>query len=306
MNRSRHALTGALCAAAAYLMWGLSSLYWKLLANVPPLQLLGLRIVSSVLTLVLVIAAMRKLHSFARAAAKPRVLLLYGAAGLAIALNWGAFMWGSIHGHVIETGLGYLISPLVSIVLGAVCLKEPLSRGRMVAVGLMIIAVINMMLHSGELLPWVFLVIGLSFGSYGLLRKLGGLDPIFGLTLETLILTAGVAMAAFAASGLAHPAADQSYLAHATSGEWWLLVFAGSVSVVPLWLYGMSAKRLSLASLGFFQYILPTTQIVLAYLYYEQVPGLNTMMSFALIWVALMLVMGESVRAVRARRLAMA
>jgi chloramphenicol-sensitive protein RarD len=283
-----HTRLGALCAASAYLMWGLSALYWKQLPDVPPLQLLAFRVVSSLLTLVVVIMALGQLKSLVSAARTPRIWMVYAASGVVIALNWGAFMWGSVHGHVIETGLGYLISPLVSIVLGAVFFKEKLSPCRMLAVSLMVLAVANMWARSGELLPWVFLVIGLSFGVYGLLRKLGGLNPLTGLAMETFVLTL------MAAAAIPAMRVESLYLLQATSGEWMLLLLAGSVSVLPLWLYAVAAKRLSLMSLGFYQYILPTTQLLLALLYYRQEPSLNTVLSFTLIWLALFLVMGET------------
>ena len=293
-----HTRIGALCAACAYLIWGLSALYWKQLPDVPPVQLLAFRVVSSLFTLVVVIAVLGQLKPLVSAVRSARTWMVYTASGVVIALNWGAFMWGSVHGHVIETGLGYLISPLVSIVLGAMFFKEKLSACRVVAVSLMVLAVANMWARSGELMPWVFLVIGLSFGVYGLLRKLGGLNPLAGLAMETLVLTL-VTLAAIPAMRM-----ESLYLLHATAGEWVLLLLAGSVSVLPLWLYAVAAKRLPLVSLGFYQYILPTTQLLLALLYYGQTPSLNTVLSFALIWLALFVVMGETLWRARALRIA--
>jgi chloramphenicol-sensitive protein RarD len=284
---------GASAALAAYVLWGLSSLYWRLLADVPSLQLLCFRVISSLLVLVVLLAASGKLRALFSAGRNLRTLLIYAGSGLSVAINWAAFMWGSIHGHVVETGLGYLLAPLVSVIFGVLFLRERLDRMRGLAVVLMTVGVGSLILRGHDLHAWIYLSIGLTFGAYSLLRKLGPLDSLTSLALETGLLTAWVGLGA--ASGIL----TIDYVAYASPKLISLLCLCGVISIVPLWLFSVANRSLRLADLGFFQYALPTTQFILAITIYDQPLSINTLASLAIIWSALGIVVVSTLVAPR-------
>lgn len=282
--------SGVISAILAYILWGVSSLYWHLLADVPGPELLAYRILMSLVVLVLVLALARKLTETLRSATAPKNLLIYSLSGLSVAVNWGAFMWGSIHGHVVETGLGYLIAPLINVAFGTVLLNERLTKARVLAVLIMAGAIALLIIRSTELDIWVYAAIALSFGFYSLLRKLGPLGAIPGLAVETSILAViVVVISALGTVPLSYPV-----IAPADSAA--LLLVCGLVSVIPLWLFSVANRAVPLSTLGFFQYLLPTTQFLLAVTFYHQPASTNTMVSLGLIWIALGIVLIEAAR----------
>lgn len=268
-------------ALAANILWGLSSLYWVMLTDAPPDQLIYFRIIFSFLVLMVILIGSRQASEVRTAAGSPRILLIYAGSGLSVAVNWAAFMWGSIHGHVIETGLGYLLAPLANVAFGVLFLRERLTRARGLAVALMVVGVSILILRSADLIAWVYLTIGLTFGVFSLLRKLGPLGPLTGLGLETSLLTVWVGL------GAASGALSIDYLAWAPREQILLLSLCGFVSVLPLWLFSVANRSLRLADLGFLQYALPTTQFILAVTVYGQQVSPNTLACLVIIWVAL-------------------
>ncbi len=282
-------LIGPASALGAYVLWGSSSLYWHLFPSVPSSELLSYRVLMSCVILTLLLTITGGLGKTYRAAWSRKSLLIYSCSGLSIATNWTVFMWGAIHGHVIETGIGYLIAPLINVAFGAIILKERLSIAKLAGVALMAAGLVLLISSSGELTAWIYIVIGLSFGSYSLFRKLGPLGAIQGLAVETSLLTVAV-FVGFLCGGV-----QLDYPMVATSDQVSLLALGGIVSVVPLWLFSVANRALKLATLGFFQYALPTTQFALAIFYYHQMPSTSTVVSLALIWFALGIVVLESI-----------
>lgn len=284
---------GAVAAVAAYVLWGLSALYWRLLADVPALQLFCFRIVFSLLTLAAFVAGSRQAKVVFSAVRSPRMLLVHAGSGLSVAINWAAFMWASIHGHVIETGVGYLLAPPVSVAFGVAVLRERLNRAKALAVVLMLVGIALLIVRNGDLIIWVYLTIGMTFGIFGLLRKLSPLGPVTGLAVETALPTLAVGI------GAASGTVTFSYLAWGPASQVLLLCLCGLVSIIPLWLFAIASRSLRLADLGFFQYLLPTTQFVLAVTVYAQPISFDTLASLAIIWIALGIVVFDALAALR-------
>jgi chloramphenicol-sensitive protein RarD len=278
-------ITGIASGTGAYLLWGILPVYWKLLHSVAPLEVLAHRIMWSFCFLVIIIAITGKLAAFygelRDLLARPVKLAKVAAASLVISVNWLTYIWAVNNDHVIETSLGYYINPLISVLLGIMVLKEKLSFWQMVSFGLALIGVLNMTLHFGSI-PWAALLLALSFGLYGLLKKLVNLGAITGITLETLLIApvallyvSHIQKSGYGSFGLGSP--DIS----------WLLMGAGIVTAVPLILFAGGANRLPLSIVGFLQYISPTMTLILGvFLYHEPFTAVH-LSSFIFIWAAL-------------------
>ncbi|WP_338761539.1 rarD protein [Massilia sp. METH4] len=279
-------LSAALSGVSGNLILGFSSLYWKALAQVPPTVLLGLRIVFSLATLLLVMAVLGRFRGL-RQRLTPRALAIHTAAALLVVVNWGTFIWASIHGHVVESGLGYLIAPFVAIGVGVIAPGDRMSWLRKGALALIAAAVLAMVQRSGELAHWVYLLIGGTWGAYACLKKLTTLDAFSGLLCETAVLCVLLALS------LATPYMSLRLPHGLSAGAMLALGLCGVVSVLPLWLFSLAAARLPLSVMGFFQFVLPTTQLVVALVFYRQEVSLNTLLSFAVIWCALGILVAE-------------
>jgi len=271
---------------SANFILGASSLYWKALSAVPSSTLVAYRILLSLVTLTLVLGFLRRLGKL-RSNLTGKNLLVHGAAGILVAANWATFIWASIHGNVIESGLGYLIAPFITIGLGTIFISESLGKYRMAALTVIAVAILVLIFRSGELKHWVYLAIGTTWGFYGFLKKFSKLDPFGGLFYETAILTLVLCVPLITSSvSLALPQ-ELGSLGIAT------LAVAGIVSVLPLWLFSLSVARLPLAIMGFFQFVLPTTQVLVALLIYGQSMSTNTAVTFSVIWCVLFVIVVE-------------
>lgn len=271
---------------AANLILGFSSLYWKLLAAIPPTTLLGYRILLSLGTLALVMALLGRFRGL-RSRLTLNILAIHLVAAVLVVINWGAFIWASIHGHVVESGLGYLIAPFVAITVGAVALGDRMSWLRKGALVMIVLAVVAMVQRSGELNHWVYLMIGATWGTYACLKKLTTLDAFSGLLCETVVLSILLAGTLVTSVTSIRLPSDQP------NGVLLTLALCGAVSVLPLWLFSLAAARLPLSVMGFFQFVLPTTQLFVAMVFYRQAVSFNTLLCFGTIWLALGLLVSE-------------
>ncbi len=174
---------GILYALGAYALWGILPVYWKALQRVPPIQILGHRVVWSFALLGVIILLRRESKSMIAVRASRRVLLLSALAAGLLGVNWLVYIWGVNSGHIVESSLGYFINPLVSVLLGVLFFKERLRPLQWTAVGLAAGGVIYLTIRSGTL-PWISLVLALTFGFYGLLKKSSSLEALPGLSLE--------------------------------------------------------------------------------------------------------------------------
>jgi len=292
--------SGPLTAALAYILWGLFPLYIKQVAQVPALEIVLHRSAWSLLFVFGLLAVLRRFAWLGPVLRQPRTLALFTLSALLLACNWLLYVWAVNAGRVLDASLGYFINPLVNVVLGYGVLHERPRPLQWAAVALAAAGVLWLAIGAGHL-PWVSVVLALSFGLYGLLRKTATLGAIEGLALETLLL------APLAFSGLAVLALTGQ--GHFAQGDWptnaWLLA-AGPLTAVPLLLFASGARRVSMATLGLLQYVSPSIQFVLGVFLYQEPFSTRRGIGFLLIWAALALYSAESWRVLRRSRSAAA
>lgn len=284
--------SGAAFGIAAYAIWGLLPLFMKMLQTVPAPQILAHRVLWSLILLAVIAAALRHGGQVMRVLGNRRLVATLAATASLLTVNWLVYIWAVNSGHVIETSLGYFILPILHVVLGTLFLKEQLSRWQMLAVGLAAIGVATLGIAQG-VLPWIALVLAVSFGSYGLLRKLTPVDALAGLLVETLLL------APFMLGYLLWVEASGAGRFGTDAGTDALLIVSGLVTAVPLLLFAAAAKRLRLATLGLLQYIAPTLQFLLAVLLFDEPFTRAHVVTFACIWSGLILYAADAYRGVR-------
>jgi chloramphenicol-sensitive protein RarD len=255
--------SGAFYAVLAYLAWGLLPIYWKFFGQIPAAEVLSHRIVWSSIFLTGLLFLQQRQSEFASLWRSPQKLgILFTTASL-LTFNWGLYIYAVNTDRVIETSLGYFINPLVNVLLGFLFLRERLHRGQQVAVLLACLGVANFIWYVGQV-PWIALALAFSFGSYGLLRKMATVAPMVGLAVETLLVApiALLLIGHWASTGEGH-------LGHSWSISL-LFMGAGVMTSLPLLWFNTAAKRLRFSTLGFFQYIAPSMQLMLGvFLYHE-------------------------------------
>lgn len=289
---------GVLAALGAYGIWGLLPLYFKLLADVPADVVLVHRVLWSVLLLALVMLWQRRTDQLLAVIRTPRALLVLVMTSALIAGNWLLYVWAIQTNRVLEASLGYYINPLLNMLLGGLLLGERLTPVQRIAVLLAAIGVIIPLFGLGQF-PWVSLVLAGTFAAYGLLRKKVAVDSMTGLFVETLLLLPVAVI--YALGWDIFPGGHWSSQAGLTQA---LLVAAGAVTTVPLVMFGVAATRLRLTTLGFFQYISPSTAFVLAVVFFGEPLTMTRLLTFALIWGALALITWDLWRQQRTARVA--
>jgi chloramphenicol-sensitive protein RarD len=281
-----------LFGVGAYTLWGVLPLYLHLLKAVPALQVLAHRVLWSVALLAVLILVLRRARGII-AAARGRTLLLLVGSALMIAINWIVYIWAVQNGHVLEASLGYFINPLVNVALGFAFLGERLRRLQAVAIAIAAAGVILLAVSGGGAL-WLSLLLALSFGFYGLLRKVAAIDALGGLTVETLLL------APFSIALLVHAGQTGTGAFGQSDHLDLLLALAGVVTTAPLLLFAAAARRLPLATLGLLQYIAPSLQFAEAVLLFGEPVHAVHIITFVLIWIGCALYAFDAIRAVRA------
>lgn len=286
---------GFLAALGAYCLWGALPLFYKWFGDVPAQEILAHRVLWSFVITGAAIALMGRGGQVWTILASRRGRRAFAASGLAIAINWGVYIWSVANARIVEASMGYYIQPLVSVVLGALVLRESLSRRQGVAVALVILGVAVMVAAEGRL-PWIALVLAASFGAYGLLRKVAPAESLVGLFIETMLVTPlALGYLAFITSEGSSHFTDSVPMAT-------MLLLTGPATAVPLLLFAFGARRLRLATVGLMMYLNPTLQMLIAVLVFgEAFTGAHAA-TFACIWAGI-LVYSIDPRAL-ARRLA--
>lgn len=272
----------------AYGLWGLLPIYWKWLHQVPALQLIGHRIIWSFVALTIVLLMLRQWRAFRTEALKPRVLRVYVLAAVFIGINWFVYIWAVNAGYIVETSLGYFINPLLNVLMGVIILRERLRPMQWVPVGLATIGVAYLTIVYGSL-PWIALTLALSFGLYGLVKKLAPLGSLHGLTLET-----GVLFLPILAYLIFAEVNGQGIFLHTDLVHDLLMIGAGPVTVIPLLMFASAVKRIPLSTVGILQYIAPTLQFLLGVLVYGEAFSSSQFVGFGLVWLALIIFTGEN------------
>lgn len=299
-DRMRESTLGGLYALGAYLLWGTLPLYFLLLVPSGGWEIVAWRIALSLVFCLVLLAVTRTWRRFGAILRQPRLLGWTALAGALIYVNWQVYVLATLSGHVVEASLGYFINPLVTVILGVVVLRERLRVTQWVAIGIATAAVVVIVIGYGAF-PWIAVTLALSFGLYGLVKKRIGpaVDAVSGLTLESawLLPVALVQLGVIAAtSGLT--------LFTAGAGHAVLLLLAGVVTATPLLLFASGARRVPLTVIGMLQFITPVMQFVIGvWLLGEPMP-VERWIGFALVWVALVVLTVDSLRAARRARLA--
>lgn len=283
---------GIAYGVSAYMMWGCFPLFFALFEGLPAYEVLVHRIIWSCVFLALVVSVLRRWGPVMDALAYPARLGKVLACALLIALNWGVYIYAVESQHVLQASLGYFLTPLINVALGMLILRERMARLQGVAVLLAGLGILVQMVMLGTL-PWISLILALSFGTYGLLRKQVRLDGLSGLFVETLLLLplALLALAALERAELSHFTQD--------ARTWSLLAASGVVTAIPLLAFAGAARRLRLATLGFLMYINPTLQFLIAIFVFREAISAAQLASFVLIWLALVLYSWSAWRVLR-------
>ena len=292
LNSPSQALAGSAAAAGAFFLWGIMPVYFKALADLPAEEILWHRITwSAVLTAILVVTIGRAKELFAVTRQKRHLGMLVLSASL-VGANWLLFIWAVNNDRMVDASLGYFINPLINMVLGYLFFDERLALTQKFAAVLAVTGVMIQVIGFGQI-PWIALGLGFSFGFYGLIRKRIAVDSLVGLSIETtLLLPIAVAALVFSTSPTTNPMNNSAIL----NG---LLLVAGPATTIPLLLFVFASKRLTLTSLGFYQYIGPSLMFIIAILVYEEELGVDRWLTFILIWTALVLVSWHAVKQYR-------
>jgi len=290
MVPDRDSRQGLCYGIGAYLLWGLFPLYWPLLRPAGALEIVAHRIVWSVLLVALLLMFSRGWRGVAALVSDRATFGRLALAAALVSVNWCVYIWGVNHGHVVETSLGYFINPLLTILLGVLVLHERLRSAQWVAVGIASLAIVVLTIDYGQL-PWIALTLATSFASYGFLKKQVSAGASETLAVETAVLAGPALITLFVL-------ADRSQLAfgHHGAGNALLLVGTGVVTAVPLLLFGASARRLPLSTLGLLQYLAPVLQFAVGVgIRHEPLPPAR-LAGFGLVWLALLILTVDALR----------
>lgn len=286
---------GVLLAVAAYVLWGLSALYWPLMEPTGALEILALRILwTPVATLCLLMAVRRgeRLRGLLR---RPKQAGLLVLAGVLNTVNWGLFIYATTSNRVVDASLGYFITPLVSVGLAIVLLNERLRAARMVALILGAAALVLLALDYGRP-PWIALGLAVTFSAYTLIKKYVDTGAIESLMVESAVLfpVALVFTVVIQASG------DATF-GHVSAANTLLAIGSGFVMMVPMVLYGAAATRIPLSLIGLLQYVEPIVQFLIGLLVFHESVRAVKWLGFAIIWAALLLLSADVLARIRPR-----
>jgi chloramphenicol-sensitive protein RarD len=287
MNPAR---TGYLQGLSAYLLWGLFPLYWKLLRPAGPVEILAHRVVWSFVLMIAVATLAQGWRRIAGLLRRPRTVGLVATAAALISVNWGTYIYGVNSDRVVETSLGYFMNPLVTVLLGVFVLGERMRAAQWAAIGVGALAVAVLIVAYGQV-PYIALILAVSFGLYGLVKKRLSLPAADGLLLESgaLVVPAAAFLVALGVDGGATFGSGQP-------GHVALLLLGGAVTAVPLLLFAGAANRIPLSAIGLLQYVAPVIQLSIGvFVFGEPMPPAR-LAGFALVWLALAVFTWDGVR----------
>ncbi|MGB8858596.1 MAG: EamA family transporter RarD [Ilumatobacteraceae bacterium] len=286
---------GIIAGVTAYVVWGLLTIYWKQLHDFDAFELIGWRITASAVVMAIAMTAGRRWMHL-RVLLHDRALLArVGAAAILLTVNWTSYVWAVVHGHVLETALGYFIAPLGTVTVGVLVLHEPLRLALKVALVFASAAVVVLTISYGRV-PWLALAIAVSWTVYGYIKKHVPLTPVESMAAESFILVVPAAGLAIALAGRAG-----SIPRSASGAELTFALLSGLATVAPLLLFAYAAQRTPLTIIGPMQYIVPSMNFVIGWLMYDEALPATRLAGFALVWVGLVVLTADSLR--RAHRL---
>lgn len=296
MNNQTDTRKGYVLGLIAYGVWGMFPLYFKSLDSVAPMEVVTQRIIWSALFGALLLLVWHHPGWLRDLFVYPRRFLALVITGTLIATNWLTYVWAVHNDQMVEASLGYYINPLVNVLLAMLFLRERLRRTQWFALGLAAIGVLIQVVQLGKV-PWIALILAMTFGLYGLIRKQAPVAALPGLVMESWILVP----AALAWLWLT-PDVLASQPEYWWSGEMWWLALAGPLTLLPLLAFNGAAKRLPYTSIAFLQYLTPTMLLLFAVLYFGEAFTASTALSFAFIWAGLVVYSLDAVRILRRSR----
>ncbi|WP_239692492.1 EamA family transporter RarD [Microbulbifer mangrovi] len=274
------AAAGLLAGLGAYLIWGFAPLYFKLLGGLSAPEILAHRSIWSLLLALILLAVLGKLHGLKAVLSSRKAMLALLVSTALISTNWLIFIWAVVNDHLLDASLGYYINPLISVLLGVMVLGEKLRPLQWIAVALAALGIGYELWQFGSL-PLVALGVALTFGFYGLVRKKTPVDSLTGMTVETLFLLPLAVGFLFWTSSPTSNLLNNSWELNG------LLLLAGPITLTPLLLFNIAARRLNLSTLGFLQYLGPTLMFFLAVLLYNEPFDKAKLVTFIFVWTAL-------------------
>ena len=273
---------GIFFALGAYVLWGILPIYWELIDHIGAFEILAFRIIFSMIFMILLLVVGRKqreafLRDVNQLFTHPVQLVAIIVAGYVITINWGTFIWAVTNGHVLQSSLGYYINPLVSIVLALIFLKERFNKFEWLAIIFALIGVLYMTIKIGEF-PFVSIMLALSFGVYGLLKKIVHIDAISSIAIECIVTApAGIIYVIYLW--------QQHHMTFGFNMSSFWLVFSGAVTAIPLILFSAGAKRIPLSLTGFIQYVGPTIMFILGIFVFKEKFDVHQLITFIFIWI---------------------
>jgi len=286
--------SGILYGLSAYVLWGMFPLFFKQLQAASAIEVVLHRMVWSLVFVLIVLAVLRRWNWLGDVRRSPALLGKFAVSALLLAANWLSYVWAVNNGHVLDASLGYFILPLINVALGFIFLHERPRKAQWVAFALAATGVLWMAVQSGHV-PWLALLIAMTFGFYGLMRKTATLGALEGMSLETMLL-APLAVVALLWAGPSGPGSQ--WPAH-DAHTWLFFLLSGPVTAIPLLLFAAGARRVPLSTMGFLQYITPSILALMGvFLYGEPFAGPRAV-GFVFIWVALALYTAEGLWAGR-------
>lgn len=286
--------SGILYGLSAYVLWGMFPLFFKQLQAASAIEVVLHRMVWSLVFVLIVLAVLRRWSWLGDVRRSPALLGKFAVSALLLAGNWLSYVWAVNNGHVLDASLGYFILPLINVALGFIFLHERPRKAQWAAFALAASGVLWMAVQSGHV-PWLALLIAMTFGFYGLMRKTATLGALEGMSLETMLL-APLAVVALLWAGPSGPGSQ--WPAH-DAHTWLFFLLSGPVTAIPLLLFAAGARRVPLSTMGFLQYITPSILALMGvFLYGETFAGPRAV-GFVFIWVALALYTAEGLWAGR-------
>ncbi|OQY39527.1 MAG: hypothetical protein B6226_01655 [Candidatus Cloacimonetes bacterium 4572_65] len=276
---------GVIIGILAYILWGLSPIYWRGLQQLPALEILSFRMVGSLFFAALILVVLKRWSWLKKISAKQ--FSYYGLTSIFVTINWLVYIWSVNNNQVVEASLGYYMNPLVNVLLGELFLKERLRNGQRFAVFIAMLGVAFLTFKYGKL-PWVSIVLAFSFAIYGLLKKRSKLGGLESFSLETVILSipAGLYILYLTSQGASSFGAVNIRVDM-------LLIGAGVITGLPLILFNIAAEKLTLTTLGMLQYLSPTLQLLIGVFVFKEVFPMDKLLGFVIIWFALLLYTSE-------------
>jgi chloramphenicol-sensitive protein RarD len=280
---------GLQAAIVAYVGWGLLTLYWRELAEFDPVDLVGWRVAAAGLVMTVLLAATGRLRQLAPVWRDRPTLGLVVSASLLLTVNWSTYVWAVVHGHVIDTALGYFMAPLLTMAIGVFVLNERLTPMKWASIACAVVAIVVLTASAGTI-PWVAVLLAVSWSVYGFLKRRVALDPVASLAAELLVL----ALPALVLVALSFGRAD-GIPREASTVDMVLVLGTGVITAAPLLLFAYAAKRVPFTILGPANYLIPIINFLLGWLVFDEALPPSRVVGFVLIWLALALVTIDTV-----------